>query len=87
MKTLTITEARKNLGFWLKAAARGEEVGIISGADIIGLRRMRVTAAAEERSDEQPAEKAGHPAIGMWKDRKIDGVAYQRKLRREWDGK
>ena len=23
-------------------------------------------------------------AFGMWRDRKIDGVAYQRKLRREW---
>ena len=23
-------------------------------------------------------------AFGMWRDRKIDGVAYQSKLRREW---
>ena len=23
-------------------------------------------------------------AFGIWRDRKIDGVAYQRKLRRDW---
>jgi len=42
MKTLTITEAKKNLGRWLMAAARGDDVGIISGADIIALRKVEV---------------------------------------------
>jgi antitoxin (DNA-binding transcriptional repressor) of toxin-antitoxin stability system len=42
MKTLTITEARKNLGRWLASAARGEDVGIVSGADIIALRKVEV---------------------------------------------
>jgi hypothetical protein len=42
MKTLTITQAKKNLGQWLLAAARGEDVGIISGADIIALRKVEV---------------------------------------------
>ena len=42
MKTLTITEAKKNLGHWLKAAAQGEEVAIIAGSDIIALRRVDV---------------------------------------------
>jgi len=42
MKTLTITEARKNLGRWLAAAATGEDVGIILGADIIALRKVEV---------------------------------------------
>ncbi len=44
MKTLTITEAKKNLGAWLKAAGRGEEVAILSGADIIALRKVEITA-------------------------------------------
>ena len=44
MKTLTITEAKKNLGSWLKAAGRGEEVAIISGSDVIALRKVEVTA-------------------------------------------
>ena len=42
MKTLTITDAKKNLGRWLTAAARGEDVGIICGADIIALRKVNV---------------------------------------------
>ena|SRR6266496_2041868 len=42
MKTLTITDAKKNLGQWLIAASRGEDVGIISGADIIALRKVEI---------------------------------------------
>ena len=42
MKTLTITAARKNLSRWLAAASRGEDVGIICGADIIALRKVEV---------------------------------------------
>ncbi|HVM59431.1 MAG TPA: hypothetical protein VMV72_01060 [Verrucomicrobiae bacterium] len=42
MKTLTITDAKKNLGRWLSAAARGEDIGIVSGADIIALRKVEV---------------------------------------------
>ena len=42
MKTLTITAAKKNLGQWLMAAARGEDVGIISGGEIIALRKVEV---------------------------------------------
>jgi len=42
MKTLTITNAKKNLGRWLAAAARGEDIGIVSGADIIALRKVEV---------------------------------------------
>ena len=45
MKTLTITDAKKNLGRWLTAAARGEDIGIISGADIIALRRIEVESS------------------------------------------
>jgi antitoxin (DNA-binding transcriptional repressor) of toxin-antitoxin stability system len=42
MRTLTITDAKKNLGRWLAAAARGEDIGIVSGADIIALRKVDV---------------------------------------------
>jgi antitoxin (DNA-binding transcriptional repressor) of toxin-antitoxin stability system len=42
MKTLTITDAKRNLGQWLLAAARGEDVGIISGANIIALRKVEI---------------------------------------------
>jgi antitoxin (DNA-binding transcriptional repressor) of toxin-antitoxin stability system len=42
MKTLTITDAKKNLSRWLDAAARGQDIGIIRGAEIIALRRVDV---------------------------------------------
>src|SRR2546430_369172 len=45
MTTLSITEAKKNLGKWLKAAGEGEEIGIISGSKIFALRRVTVTSA------------------------------------------
>lgn len=45
MKTLTITDAKKNLGRLLQAAVRGEDIGIISGADIIALRKVEVESA------------------------------------------
>ena len=42
MRTLTITDAKKHLGRWLEAAARGEDIGVISGANIIALRKIDV---------------------------------------------
>jgi antitoxin (DNA-binding transcriptional repressor) of toxin-antitoxin stability system len=45
MKTLTVTTARQNLGHWLKLAAKGEDIGVIIGADIIALRKVPVQAA------------------------------------------
>jgi len=42
MKTLTITDAKKNLGRWLAAAARGEDIGIVCGADVIALRKVDI---------------------------------------------
>jgi antitoxin (DNA-binding transcriptional repressor) of toxin-antitoxin stability system len=42
MKTLTITDAKKNLSRWLDAAAQGQDIGIIRGADIIALRKVEV---------------------------------------------
>lgn len=42
MKTLTITDAKKNLSRVLQAAAKGDDIGIVSGADIIALRKVGV---------------------------------------------
>lgn len=44
MTTLTITQARKNLGQLCLAAARGEMVGIINGDKIFQLRPVHVVA-------------------------------------------
>ena len=42
MQTLSPTKARSNLTFWLKAAACGEDVGILYGDQIIALRPVSV---------------------------------------------
>ena len=47
MKTLTITEARKNLGQLCSAAADGESVGIICGSQIFQLRLVDVVSWEE----------------------------------------
>jgi len=44
MKTLTVTDARKNLSGWLRRAGEGEEIGIIDGGQIFALRPVSVTA-------------------------------------------
>jgi antitoxin (DNA-binding transcriptional repressor) of toxin-antitoxin stability system len=51
MKTLTITDAKKNLSRWLAAASRGEDVGIVYGADIIALRRVEVESTDYARHE------------------------------------
>ena len=44
MKTLTITEAKKNLGKWLNAAVRGQDIGIVAGDSIVSLRKVEIEA-------------------------------------------
>ena len=56
MKTLTITDAKKNLSRWLNAAARGEDIGIVCGADIVALRKVDV-----ESTDYAQREYAATP--------------------------
>jgi antitoxin (DNA-binding transcriptional repressor) of toxin-antitoxin stability system len=61
MKTLTITDAKRNLGRWLAAAARGEDIGIICGADIVALRKVNVesTDYAQREYGATPEQVAG----------------------------
>ncbi len=56
MKTLTITDAKKNLSRWLSAAARGQDIGIVCGAEIIALRKVEV-----ESTDYAQREYAATP--------------------------
>src|SRR6266705_1414949 len=44
MTTLTITHAKKNLGKWLTAAVKGEDIGILAGATVVALRPVKVEA-------------------------------------------
>jgi hypothetical protein len=42
MKTLTVTEARQNLGAWLKRTLRGEDVGVMIDGAIVAFRPVKV---------------------------------------------
>ena len=61
MKTLTITDAKKNLGRWLTKASQGEDIGIVCGADIIALRKVKVesTDYAQREYGATPEQVAG----------------------------
>jgi hypothetical protein len=45
MKTLTVTEGRGRLGYWLKKATEGQDVGFVIGSKIVALRLVEVTSA------------------------------------------
>ena len=42
MKTLTITEGRGRLGYWLKKAVQGEDVGFLFEGRVVALRPVEV---------------------------------------------
>ncbi|CAN5817802.1 hypothetical protein BH09VER1_BH09VER1_34020 [soil metagenome] len=44
MKTLTITEGRGRLGYWLKKATEGEDVGFVFEGKIVALRPVEVVS-------------------------------------------
>ena len=44
MKTLTITEGRGRLGYWLKKATLGEDVGFMFEGKIVALRPVEVVS-------------------------------------------
>jgi hypothetical protein len=45
MKTLTITEGRGRLGYWLKKAVQGEDIGFVFEGKIVALRPVEVVSA------------------------------------------
>jgi hypothetical protein len=44
MKTLTITEGRGRLGYWLKKATEGEDIGFMFEGKIVALRPVEVVS-------------------------------------------
>ena len=42
MKTLTITEGRGRLGYWLKQAMRGDDIGFVFDGKVVALRPVEV---------------------------------------------
>jgi len=89
MKTLTITDAKKNLGRWLAAAARGEDIGIVCGADIVALRKVDVESTDYAQREygaipEQVAalEKATEQRYRRLKQRKKVALITPQELRK-----
>ena len=60
MKTLTITEGRGRLGYWLKKAAQGEDIGFMFEGKIVALRPVEVVSTdyALQEYGLTPAEMA-----------------------------
>ena len=44
MKTLSVTEGRLKLGFWLREALRGRDVGLLIDGRVVGLRPVEVSS-------------------------------------------
>lgn len=42
MKTLSVTDGRAKLGYWLKRAIAGDDIGIILDGVVVGLRPVNV---------------------------------------------
>ena len=56
---------------------------VLCGREQISRAEAIRQAVAEHLKRNQPHEAAR--AYGLWKGRRLDGVSYQRALRREWD--
>lgn len=65
---------------WITLLDRETAVEKVSRAELI---RRAISGFLETRRK----KKNIHAFFGIWKSRKTDGVAYQRKLRSEWDRK
>ena len=77
MTTLSPTKARANLTHWLKRAAKGEDVGIFCGDQVIALRPVRVF------SDDQDYAKREYGVtdadLGLFVKRMDREIAHERK--------
>jgi antitoxin (DNA-binding transcriptional repressor) of toxin-antitoxin stability system len=86
MRILTVTDARRKLGYWLRLAAKGEDVGVIVGSDIVALRRVGVKAAGyayrEYRLTPSQVQKAGARMTASIRTERRAGTVTE--LKRDW---
>jgi len=45
MKTLTVADGRARLGYWLKRAIKGEDIGFVMDGVVVGLRPVEVVSS------------------------------------------
>jgi hypothetical protein len=84
MKTLTVTEGRGRLGYWLRKALEGNDVGFTIDGRIVGLRPVNVS------SDDYALQEYGVSAAEMKKTvrriKKAVAVDRQRGAVKQFDG-
>jgi len=81
MTTLTITKARANLSDLLEKAKRGEDIGIVSGDQIVALRP--VTVSSDDYAwREYGVTPAGLERLGKRIERKISAERKRGKIKR-----
>jgi hypothetical protein len=49
-----------------------------------GISRAEAIRRAVEAHVRRERERGPDPAFGLWADRRMDGLAYERRLRTEW---
>lgn len=85
MKTLAVTTARQKLGYWLKRALAGEDIGIVMDGQVVGLRPVEVIssdfALQEYGVTEEQLERAAD-----YVEREVEAARKGGKLTR-FDGK
>jgi hypothetical protein len=84
MKTLTVTEGRGRLGYWLRRALQGEDVGFAVDGRIVGLRPVTV------HSEDYALQEYGLSAAEMKKTsrriRKVVAAERKRGTLKTFDG-
>jgi antitoxin (DNA-binding transcriptional repressor) of toxin-antitoxin stability system len=81
MTTLTITKARANLSDLLEKAKRGEDIGIVSGDQIVALRPVTVSSD-DYAGREYGVTPAELERFGKRMERKISGERKSGKIKR-----
>jgi len=75
MKTLSVTESREKLGYWLKRAIRGEDIGVVVDGVVVALRPVEVFSGDYILQEYNLTEKEADAAA----DRISASIATERK--------
>ena len=84
MKTLTVTEGRGRLGYWLRKALQGEDVGFAIDGRIVGLRP--VTTGAEDYAVQEYGLSAAQMKKAASRIRKAVAAERKRGTVKPFDG-
>jgi hypothetical protein len=75
MKTLSVTESRERLGYWLKRAIQGEDIGVMVDGVVVALRPVEVFSGDYVLQEYNLSDKEADAVA----DRISAGIAVERK--------